>query len=332
MEELGALMKFFNVCSIEEAKKRIKEAFGGFELLSEKVSLLDSFDRYNYMDIKSDELLPQFNRSTVDGYAIKSTDSYGCSDTMQNFLRVVGEIEMGMLSNIKINEGEAVYVPTGGMVPDGADSVIMIEHIEKVSPTEIAINKPVAYGNNIIFMGDDIKPGDMVVQKGRKINTADIGKLAALGIYEINVYKKMSFSIISTGDEIVDIDKKPGPGEIRDINGYVLHAIIKEIGGVVKNRVIAVDDYNILKKSLEDALEISDIVLISGGSSVGEKDYTKSVIAQLEGRGVFVEGISIKPGKPTIIGESKNKLIFGLPGHPVSAIIVFKVFIDNILK
>ncbi|SHK19183.1 molybdopterin molybdotransferase MoeA [Tepidibacter formicigenes] len=325
-------MEFFNVISVDEVKNILKENFSDLCINLEEVSILNCLDRILGEDIISDINVPEFNRSTVDGYAIKSSDSHGCSDSLPSFLDVAGEVNMGESIDTKIKSGQAVYVPTGGMIPEGADSVIMIEHVEKLDDITIAIHRPLFPGENVIYKGDDIKKREVILNKGKKITPQDIGVLASLGVGTVKVYKKPKFYIISTGDEIIDLDEELTLGKIRDINGYALYSLIEKLGGEIVNRVIVKDDYELLREEVDKALNTSNIILISGGSSVGTRDFTYDVINSFDGKGVLVHGVSIKPGKPTLIGEGKGKVIFGLPGHPVSSIIVFKIFVEYLVK
>ncbi|NLV77302.1 MAG: molybdopterin molybdotransferase MoeA, partial [Tissierellia bacterium] len=244
----------------------------------------------------------------------------------------IGEVHMGEISKYNIKSGEAVYVPTGGMVPEGADGMVMIENTEKLDESTLMVYKSISFNENMILKGDDIKIGEIALKRGRRITPESIGVLAALGISQVKVYKKPRFYIISTGDEIIDLDEKLEMGKIRDINSYTLYSLITRLGGEVVGRSIVRDDYELLRAKVEKAIAISDIVLISGGSSVGTRDYTAQVIDSFKGKGVFVHGMSIKPGKPTIAGEGEGKLIFGLPGHPVSSIIVFKVLVEYYIR
>jgi len=325
-------MDFFKVISVEDARVMISENFADFQLKIEEVDILDSLDRILAEDIVSTINVPEFNRSTVDGYAIKSTNSHGASESIPSFLELTGEVRMGEEIKVEILDGEAIYVPTGGMVSKGADAVIMIEHVEKLDEDTIAIHKPLSYKENMIMRGEDIKIGQVVLEKGKRMRPQDIGALSAMGISKVKVYKKPKFYIISTGDEIINIDEKLEIGKIRDINGYTLSALIKKIGGEVVNKVIVKDDIELLKKEFDIATNLADVVLLSGGSSVGTRDYTYDVINSFEGKGVFIHGIAIKPGKPTLVGESKGKVIFGLPGHPVSSIVVYKALVEYFIK
>lgn len=321
-------MDFFNVVTVEKAKILILEKFKDFNFKTEKVDILNTNGRILSEDLYSSINVPEFNRSTVDGYAVMVSDSHGANDSIPSILNIIGEVKMGEYTNLEIHSGEAVYVPTGGMIPKGADGVIMIENTEKMDESTLLLQKAISKGENIIFKGDDIKNGSIALKSGRILNTEAIGVMAALGVGNINVYKNPKFSIISTGDEIIDIDEDLNLGKVRDINSYTLGSAIENIGGEVLSKSIVKDNYDKLRDEVERALDISDIVLISGGSSVGTRDYTYKVIDSFEDSEVFVHGISIKPGKPTIIGKVKDKLVIGLPGHPVSALIIFKALIE----
>lgn len=325
-------MDFFNVVSVEEAQKKVVEVFEDYIFEKEYIPLLEATHRILGEDIISNIDVPEFNRSTVDGYAIKSKESHGASESMPSLFNIIGEVHMGEVSKYNIKSGEAVYVPTGGMVPEGADGMVMIENTEKLDESTLMVYKSISFNENMILKGDDIKIGEIALEKGRRITPESIGVLAALGILQVNVYKKPKFYIISTGDEIIDLDEKLELGKVRDINSYALHSLIIRLGGEVVERTIVRDDYNLLRNEVEKAIGISDIVLISGGSSVGTRDYTAKVIDSFEGAGVFVHGMSIKPGKPTIVGEGEGKIIFGLPGHPVSSIMVFKAIVEYYVR
>jgi len=325
-------MDFFNVVSVEEGRRMMLEVFKDYRFDLEEISIFEGTDRVLAEDIIAKENVPGFNRSTVDGYAVKSSDTHGASESIPSFLTLLGEVRMGEKADIKISNGEAVYVPTGGMIPEGADAVIMIEYAEKLDDSTLMVYRPVSVGENVTLKGDDIKSDEKAIVRGKKLSPQDIGVLAALGVSKLKVFKKPRFFIISTGDEIIDIDEEMTIGKVRDINSYTLYSLITKQGGQVTGRAIVKDNFELLRDCVEKALDISDIVIISGGSSVGTRDYTSKVINSFNGKGVFIHGISIKPGKPTIIGEGKGKAIFGLPGHPVSSMIIFKVFVEYFIK
>lgn len=328
----GRIMDFFDVVTVEKAKEIIGENFKDYKFDLEEVDIVESLHRIIGEDIYSKVDLPNFNRSIVDGFAIQASDSHGASDSIPSVLKIVGEVLMGKPVEAQLSPGEAIYVPTGGMIPEGADGVIMIENTEKLDRETLLLNKPISSGENIILKGDDIRKDSLVLEKGRKINPEIMGLLAAIGKKRIGVYKKPKFYIISTGDEIIDIEEDLKFGKIRDINSYALLGEIEQIGGQVVGKKIVRDNFNILKSEVEKALKLADIVLISGGSSVGTRDFTKDVMESFHGRGVFIHGLSIKPGKPTVVGEGNGKIIFGLPGHPLSSIIIFKALVEEFVK
>ncbi len=325
-------MEFFNVQSVNQANKIIYQTFSSLKVFTETVALKNSLNRFSALDAISKIDNPPFNRSTVDGYAVIHTDTTGASDNNPVMFKISGSVEMGYAVEHEIHSGYCIYIPTGGVLPNGADSVVMIEYTEVLNNTELIITKPVVYGENIIFRGDDFLAGHKLLSKGKRITPFDIACLAAGGINHITVFKNISFAVISTGDELCDTNENPyidlqesalPDGKIFDINSETLSAMITSIGGIINFSARAKDDLEDIKSVLRNAVETSDIVLISGGSSVGVKDYTIEAINSLPGKGVFVNGISMKPGKPFIAGECSGKAVFGLPGHPLSAVFTF---------
>jgi molybdopterin molybdotransferase len=321
-------MDLFNVVSVEEAKAVIDKSFN-YELGYEKVNIMQSVSRICFEDIKAECNIPEFKRSTVDGFAVCSRDVQGASDAIPSMLDLKGEILMGKVPPTDIAWGECLYIPTGGMLPKGADSVVMVEYSHKLDDSTIMIYSPVAIGDNVIQAGEDISAEDIVIKKGAKLRPYEIGVLASIGISEVTVYKTPRVAIISTGDEVVPCDVKPNLGEVRDINTYLLWSLLLEDGIQPVSYGIIRDDYELLKATVDKAFEECDLVLISGGSSVGKKDQTLKVISAYEDGEVLVHGIAVKPGKPTIIGKHKEKIIFGLPGHPLACSIVYKILVKN---
>lgn len=321
-------MEFFNVVSLEECIKILKKNFN-FEKKKEKLSLENSLGRILAQDIYSEIDIPGYDRSTVDGYAINVSDSSGASETMPTLMELKGFIRMGEISQIELKRGETAYVPTGGMVPKGANGIIMIEDSEKLGDNEILINRGISKNTNLILQGSEVRKNEKILSKGTKIGVYEISVLASLGKSEIEVYDQIKFHIISTGDEIIDITSSLEYGQIYDINGYAFKAMIEKKLGIVIKKVIVKDNLELLEKSIEEGIEKSDIVVISGGSSVGTMDYTKKSIEKNKGE-ILVHGMSIKPGKPTIIAKSNEKMILGLPGHPQSGITVFRIILDTI--
>lgn len=325
-------MEFFNVVSIEEGQRLLDHHMEDFKLSAEVVSLDKAFSRILAENIYSNINVPEFDRSTVDGYAIRAVDSHGASDSVPSVLDLIGHIDMGQATDLLIKPGQAAYIPTGGMLPEGADGAVMVENCEKLDDKTLMVYKAISQGENLVYKADDIEKDSLVLKKGSRLTSENIGVLAALGIKEVKVFKKPSFYIISTGDEIIDIDEELRLGKIRDINSYTLAAEIEKLGGQLVGKAIVGDDYDLLRNQVEKGLQVADIILLSGGSSVGTRDYSHKVLNSFGGAGVFVHGVAIRPGKPTIMAEAKGKLLMGLPGHPVSSLLVFKTFVVDFIK
>ena len=296
----------------------------------EIVPLSAAMGRVLAEDIAAEEYVPDFNRSTVDGYAVKARDTFGCTDAIPAILPLQGEVLMGEGAQFALNKESCAAVPTGGAVPDGADSVVMLEYAEDYGDGTIGILKSVAPGQNMIFRGDDVHPGKVILQKGRVLSSQDIGALAAIGRVQVPVRKKLTVGVISTGDELVPPDVKPGPGQVRDVNSPMLEAMLTTFGVNVINYGIVVDNEALLSEKVTKAASECDAVLLSGGSSVGVKDAACRIIASM-GQ-LLLHGIAIKPGKPTILGKSGAKPLVGLPGHPVAAYFITKLFILPLLS
>lgn len=323
-------MDMFNVVSVEEVKKIIDSSFT-YALGYEKVSILESVGRICFQDIKATCNIPEFKRSTVDGFAVNSKDVFGASESMPSMLELKGEVFMGKMPSSDILRGECLYVPTGGMLPESADSVVMVEYSHKMDENTTLIYSPVAMGDNVIQAGEDINTQDVVIKKGDKLRPYEIGVLASIGISEVTVYKKPKVAIISTGDEVVPCDVKPTLGQVRDINTYLIWSLLLEDGVEPVSYGIIKDEYDDLKNTVDKAFSECDMVLISGGSSVGKKDQTLKVMDSYDDGEILVHGIAVKPGKPTIIGKHKDKIIFGLPGHPLACSIIYKILVKDYL-
>lgn len=302
----------------------------------EKLKIEECYGRIASCDILSPEDLPFFLRSTVDGYALNSRNTFGAKESSPAYISVKYEILMGEVPDFILSSGESAKIPTGGMLPSGADAVLMLEHAQTVSDDMIEVMRSVAPNENVVQRGEDIRKGEIVLKKGHKLRAQDIGALAGVGITEIDVFRKPLISIISTGDEVVPAESPLKLGQVRDINSYTLCGLIAECGGVPVKKGIFKDDYNVIKDAIEDALQGSDMVLISGGTSAGTKDMTADIISDIAkyygGPGVLFHGVSLKPGKPMIGGVVNNKPILGLPGHPAAIVVCFDVFIKPIIK
>ena len=296
---------------------------------TEYVSLTAAMGRVLAEDIAATEYVPDFDRSTVDGYAVRAKDTFGCTDSIPAILPLQGEVLMGEGAEFELNPEECVAVPTGGAVPRGADSVVMIEYTEDYGDGTIGISKSAAPGQNMIFRGDDVYPGKMILKKGRVLSSQDIGALAAIGRVRVPVVKKLTVGVISTGDELVPPEVAPGPGQVRDVNSPMLEAMLGAFGVEVINYGIVIDDEALLTEKVVKAAAECDAVLLSGGSSVGVKDAACRIIESMGS--LLLHGIAIKPGKPTILGKAGRKPLMGLPGHPVAAYFVTKLFVLPLL-
>jgi len=316
--------------TVEEALRLLNEQKLGMPGVG-SISIENAFGRVLSKDIISPENLPGFNRSTMDGYAVNSADTFGASDTMPVYLQVKGQVLMGHKPEIKLQRGEACQIPTGGMLPDGADAVVMFEHTSLIDNKMVEIMKTVSPFENIIRFDEDVKEGETVLRCGHRLRPQDIGALAGLGILEVEAYKKPVVAIISTGDEVVTADKPLSMGEVRDINSYNLAGMISACHALPLKKGIVKDDLDKLRETVKQALSGSDMVLITGGSSVGVADYTAKVINELGFPGVLFHGVAMKPGKPVIGGIVDGKPVFGLPGHPAAITVSFETFIEPLL-
>lgn len=313
-----------NVITSEEALEILQSRFS-LKTECETVALAQSVGRTVFEDIKSGEFVPDFHRSTVDGYALCAADTFGCTEALPALLRLVGQVEMGRGSDIRVSRGETAYVPTGGQIPDGADAMVMLEYAEDMGDT-IAVMKPAAPGAHMIFRGDDVENGEIVFPRGHRLLPKDTGALAAMGFSQIKVFKKPRVAVFSTGDELVPAETSALKiGQMRDVNAPMLSAAVEASGGECVARGILPDDSEALRASVIDALQGCDAVLISGGSSVGAKDASAQVLSQL-GELLF-HGLALKPGKPTLTADVGGKPVFGLPGHPVAAFFVYDLFV-----
>lgn len=322
------MKEFFSVETIESVLAHAA-AFAPVE--TESVSLAQSLGRVLAEPIFSDVDIPDFNRSTMDGFAVKAASTFGASEANPAYLTVQGQIRMGVRPDFSIGPGEAARIATGGMLPDGADSVVMVEHTDALDDATIEAYRSVAPGQHVIEKGEDIRHTEAALQKGLRIRPQEAGLLAACGRTEITVYRRPLVGIISSGDEVVSVDRVPGEGQIRDINTHTLAGQVLEAGGVPVTFGIVGDNRHELLEKSRRALELTDMVLISGGSSVGVRDYTLEVLDALPDSAVLVHGISISPGKPTILARCGAKAFWGLPGHAVSAMVVFAVVVRPFL-
>lgn len=325
------MTELFTVHTPTEAWQRFTATFQP-TVRTERIATVDALDRVLAETPTSPQDLPEFERSTVDGYAVNAADTYGASPTLPAFLDLAGEVPMGQASTIELGVGQAALVHTGGMIPTEATAVVMIENTQQVDASSIEIMKPVAEGENIIRIGEDIRIGMPVLITGCQLRPQDLGGLLALGITEITVAVPPRVAILSTGDEVIPPEQKPGPGQIRDINSYTLASLTQRAGGNAITYGIIPDDRVALEEAARRAHAEADIIVLSAGSSVSYRDMSVDIIDGLGEPGVLVHGVSVKPGKPTILAVAGGKPVFGLPGNPVSAMVIFDLFITPTIR
>jgi len=325
------MTELFNALTLEEARatlaRHLPEKRPG-----ERVPILDSLGRCLASDVRAAGDVPGFDRSTVDGYAVRARDTFGATESMPSYLDVSGEVLMKQVPAGRVSVGQAWRIPTGGMLPPGADAVVMVEYTEVLDKRMIGITRPVAPGENIVRRGEDAATGEVALPAGHRIRPHDLGMLSSIGVTEVEVSIRTRVGIISTGDELVGPDQNPAPGQVRDINSYVLYGAVAACGGTPRLYGIVRDNYEELVHILERALEENGTVLLSGGSSVGTRDVASRAIKSIGAPGVLFHGISIKPGKPAIGAVVNNKPVFGLPGHPASAIVVFDLLVAPLIR
>ncbi len=311
---------FFNVTPLETVFEYIKT----FPTTSpETIPIETALGRILAQGIRSEEDVPGFSRSTMDGYAVYAASTFGASEGNPAYLTIDGVISMGKNPVATITPGAAIRISTGGMLPPGADSVVMMEYASEIDGATLEIYKSVAPGGNVITKGEDVQKGQLLLSSGTKLRPQEIGLFAALGIKQVNVFQKPVVGIISTGDEIVSIESTPGPAQVRDINSYSISSQVVQAGGIPLSFGIIKDNYDALIETCRHALQNTDMLIISGGSSVGTRDLTIEVLESLEDAKILVHGIPISPGKPTILAQAGNKPVWGLPGHVTSAMVVF---------
>ncbi|PZC45934.1 MAG: molybdopterin molybdotransferase [Chloroflexi bacterium] len=302
------------------------------EVGTEKVATSKSLGRVARQSYHSKSTLPAFNKSSVDGFSVRAQDTFGASDSLPQYITVVGEVPMGKEPQLEISEGQSAIAYTGGMLAKNADSVIMVEYTNSVDTETIEVTKPVAKGENVVFAGEDIKPKDKIIVSGHTIRPQDIGALSALGINELQVSLRPKVAIISTGDELVPAESDPKLGQIRDLNSHTISALVNQAGGVPCQIGIFKDDYELQLSAAKQAIKDCDIIVFSAGSSVSNRDLTVKVFEALGEPGILAHGIAIKPGKPTILGLAKNKPLIGLPGNPVSALVVADLLLKPVIR
>ena len=313
---------FRKLLSLEDAKEVLKRSLAPKPISVEQGSLSEAHSRVLAEDVVAPIDVPPFNRSTVDGYAVRAVDTFGAEEDRPVALKFCGYIAIGERSSVVVKNHMTAEIVTGAPLPMGADAVVMLEYAVREDDT-IFIHRPVSKGENVMRAGSDIRKGEIILKREQIISSREIGVLAALGLTQVTVYKRPTVAVMSTGAEIVDPGEPLSPGKIYDINASTLSAAVRECGGEPINLGIITDDMNQLKSALKKALDLADMVVTSGGVSVGPKDIIPQILNSLGKPGVIVSGVAVKPGKPTTIAMIDGKAVFSLPGNPTSSLLMF---------
>jgi molybdopterin molybdotransferase len=329
--------EFLHLLPPDEARKTLFAALPDPAPDSETVETLHALGRVSAEDVRAPHPLPAFPRSTVDGYAVRAADTFGASESLPAYLTLVGEVPMGVAPKFVLQGGQAALIHTGGMLPDGADAVVMLEYTQSVEAgcapiREIEIVRPAAPGENVLCVGEDVAEGQVVLPRGRLIRPAEIGGMMALGLGSLRVAKKPRVGILSSGDEVIPPEAEPQPGQVRDVNAYSLSALVIRAGGEAVRYGILPDRLDAIQSGARRALEECDMVVLTAGSSASARDLTAAAIQSLGEPGVLVHGVNVRPGKPTILGVCNGKAVIGLSGNPVSALVIARLFVVPVVE
>ena len=322
-------MELLKVNTLTEAKEKLLEYTTKKQFSTETIPLMDGLGRVLAEEIVSPMMVPDFRRSTVDGYAVKAEDTWGADDNTPVFLELIEDVPMGVEPKKRVLSGECSYVPTGGMLPEGADAMVMVEYCEPFDDHHIAVYSHGEKGSCVVQIGEDLKTEDLVFPAGRRLAPGDVATLASIGIAEILVFQAPTITIISTGNELAKPGEEKPAGQVYEINSYGLYSQAIQNGFRVNAVKLVQDEEPLLSEEVKEMMESSDFIVVSGGSSQGKQDVTKQVLDKLGDPGVFVHGIAFKPGKPTILGydQATETILVGLPGHPVAAMIIFELVV-----
>jgi len=321
---------FRKLVSADEAKKILAKNFTPSPAGSEIVALSEAYDRIVASDVISRYDIPPFARSTVDGYAVRASDTFGAEENQPVALRLRGRVSIGEAPKVRVQKGTLAEIVTGAPIPEGADAVVMVEYTEQKGDA-VLVRQAVSKGENVMNAGSDIRKGETILEKGAVLSPYEIGALAAIGSVKVSVFKRPKVAIFSTGAEVIEPGNPLTPGKIFDINAHALSASVYECGCEPLNMGIIQDEHGPMKAAFQKALKAADGVITSGGVSVGPTDIIPKVLNMLGKPGVIVHGIAIRPGKPTTIAVINNKLVFSLPGHPASSLMIFHLFVRPIL-
>ena len=320
---------FFKVVTPQEALRALLQVSS---VGTERIPTVRARARVLAEDLYSSVDLPHFHRAAMDGYAVKAKDTFGASQSLPAYLKFAGVVEMGKEATQLLGAGEAIRISTGGMMPPESDAVVMVEYTDETDAGLVEIHRSVSPWQNVIQIGDDIKKSELVFRRGRRLRAHDLGALTGVGISSVLVYMRPRIALISTGDEIVDADTDPMPGQVRNINQHSLAGLIEGCGGELRDWGVIRDDKDQVIRAIGEALQWSDLVLLSGGSSMGAKDIALEAILSFPDSEFVFHGISVSPGKPTIFAQACGKPILGLPGYPVSALVIFDLFAAPLIR
>ncbi len=324
--------EFLTLCSPAEALERLLAALPDPFLGSEEIDTKNALGRVTSAPVQAGQPLPTFPRSTVDGFAVRAEDTYGASDSLPAYLNLAGEVSMGSQPQFQLSKGQAALIYTGGMLPHGADAVVMLENTQGARPGEVEILKAVARAENTLAVGEDVAQDEVVIPAGKRLRPAEIGGLMALGKLRVTVSRQPTAGILSSGDEVVAPEVEPQIGQVRDVNSYALAALIQQHGGRDKQFGVVPDQADRLRKLVAAALAETDLVVITAGSSASTRDLTAQIVHEMGAPGVLVHGVNVRPGKPTILGVCNGKPVIGLPGNPVSALVIAGLFVVPVLQ
>ena len=325
------MSEFLTLLSPSEALAKLY-AHLNVQPVSEMISTTDALGRVTAADVSAPHPLPTFPRSTVDGYAVRSADTHGASDHLPAYLRVLGEVAMGQAAELILSPATCAIIHTGGMLPENADAVVMVEHTQTTRDGEVEVFRAVGGGENVLNVGEDVRTGEIVIPRGTLLRPAEIGGLMALGLVRVHVTRKPRVGILSSGDEVIPPDQPLAPGQVRDINSHALHALIRQAGGEPVAYGIIPDNPVAFSRAAERAHAECDLIMFTAGSSVSARDLTAQTIAQLGAPGVLVHGVNVRPGKPTILAVCDGKPVIGLPGNPVSALVIADIFVGSVIR
>ncbi len=324
--------EFLTLLPPQESLDKLLRNIPDVQPATETIDTISAIGRVIATDLRAPHPLPEFPRSTVDGFAVQAADTYGASDSLPAYLNLIGECPMGAAPTLEITPTTTAIIHTGGMLPKGADAVVMLEYTQQTVDDEMEILRAVANGENVINIGEDVAEGALIKPKGSAIRPAEVGGLMALGFTQVEVAVRSKVGIISSGDEVVHPAERPQPGQVRDINSYTLASLVEKTGGEAVRYGIVADNMDAMLATIGKALDECEMVLITAGSSASARDITAAAIDQLGEPGVLVHGVNTRPGKPTILGVCDGKAVIGLPGNPVSALVNGYVFVVPLVR